>query len=479
MRWWLISALLVSAAIIGRVEARPPNVLLIFADDLGWSDTGSYGNPLIETPNIDRLASEGIRFTNAYAAAPICSASRAGLLTGQTPARLGFEFVTKNEPGYQSVDAPLRAPAFTLNLPLQNVTLAEMMGEAGYRTAFLGKWHLNQHHGRYLGWSPTHGPGQHGFSETWDSFGSHPYAYWRKKGERRFLDRAKGDHGEDELTRLAIEFLEEDHTEPFFCMVSHYYVHDPLHTRNRWLLDHYLEKIPATHPRREVMATYAAMVTTLDHLVGRLLLALDESGHRDTTLVCFTSDNGGHPNYAGNAPLRGSKWNLYEGGIRVPLLVRYPGVVIPGTTCEEPVTSLDLYPTFAGLAGGDTSPALDGQSFLPLLRDPDNPPELERSLYWHFPYYHPEKKFAQSPREIGIDDGVTSQTRPHSAIRRGKWKLLWFHEDDRIELFDLGSDPGEGNDLSLVERGVADDLFSDLKAYLKESGARMPAKPNQ
>ena len=335
--------------------AERPNVLLILADDLGWSDLGCYGSKRFATPHLDRLAMQGMRFTQAYAAAPICSASRASLLTGNSTARNRFEFVVKSAPGRQKVPAPLLAPPFTLDLSLDSVTVAEVLAQRGYCTGFFGKWHLNAHHKRYLGWSPTHGPTAQGFASATEDFGSHPYSYYRKgESARTFLDLPKGEFPADGVTGRAIEFLRQRDDAPFFLMVSHFYVHDPIHTRIRWLHDRYDKSLPDSK-RHDILTHYGSMVTTLDHHVGQLLAALDKTGKADSTLVVFTSDNGGHPNYAGNAPLRGSKWNLYEGGIRVPLLVRWPGAVKSGVVCDEPVWSPDLFPTFAEVANAKSS----------------------------------------------------------------------------------------------------------------------------
>lgn len=453
----LAAALLAAAIPVGAWER--PNILLILADDLSWSDLGCYGNPWFETPHLDKLASQGARFTQAYSAAPICSASRAAILTGKTPAELGFEFVTKPEAGFQTVNAPLRAPRFTLNLPLEETTIAEALSETGYETAFFGKWHLNQHYQRYLGWSPTHGPKAQGFQIAEEDFGSHPYSYWSEKEKRTFLDLKKGEFVEDGLTEHAIRFLKEDHVKPFFLMVSHFYVHDPIHTRVKWLHDHYIDKIPADQPRREILAHYGAMVTSLDHYVGQLLAALDEAGLAESTYVTFTSDNGGHPNYAGNAPLRGSKWNLYEGGIRVPMIVRWPDKITARSVIDAPLSGVDLFSTFQSLAEIGESQEAQGGDY-----------------YWHFPFYHPEKKFEAAPADIGINDGVTSQTRPHSAIRRGNWKLVQFYENKEAELYNLSSDPYEQEDLSESHQEKVDELRTALNQHLEKAGARLPTE---
>lgn len=455
------------------LTAERPNVLLIFADDLGWSDLGCYGSPWLETPYLDQLASQGMKFTQAYAAAPICSASRASLMRGNSTARNQFEFVVKDAPGRQRVEAPLLAPPFTINLNLDSVTIAEALAEQGYDTGFFGKWHLNAHYQRYLGWSPTHGPGSHGFATAIEDFGSHPYSYYRNgAAARAFLDLQESEFPEDGVTQRAIKFLEQQHDSPFFLMVSHFYVHDPNHTRVRWLYDRYFNSLPES-PRREKLANYGAMVTTLDHHVGQLLAALERTGQADSTLVVFTSDNGGHPNYAGNAPLRGSKWNLYEGGIRVPFLVRWPGTVESQTKCDTPVWSPDLFPTFAEIAEADASSARDGLSLVALLKGADQF-ENDRNLIWHFPYYHPETRYDERIDRIGIDDGETSKTRPHSAIRRGDWKLIHFYEDDHDELYDLSRDASETLDLATRLPIKSRALREQLLSYLNGVSARLP-----
>ncbi len=454
-----------------------PNILFILADDLGWSDLGCYGHDFFETPHLDRLASEGIRFTEAYAAAPICSASRAAVLTGNSTARNRFEFVVKETAGRQELPVPLNSPPFVLNLPLKAKTLPEILAQSGYSSAFFGKWHLNAHHQRYLGWSPTHGPKGQGFTTAEEDFGSHPYSYWKHKELRSFDDSLiVRTFPEDGVTQRAIRFLEQEHDEPFLLMVSHFFVHDPNHTRLRWLHHHYLEKLLENTQNREGAAHYGSMVTTLDHHVGQLLKALDDTGKRDSTLVVFTSDNGGHPNYAGNAPLRGSKWNLYEGGIRVPFLVRWPGVTPNRATCSSPVWSPDLAPTFAEIAGTPANTASDGRSLAPLFRAPDKKTD-DRSLIWHFPYYHPEKQFDERIKTIGIDDGETSQTRPHSAIRNGDWKLLHFYEDDRDELYHLAEDLSEEHNLADTRPAKTAELRKTLLEYLEKVDARLPT-PN-
>ncbi|TWU07908.1 sulfatase [Stieleria varia] len=449
--------------------AMQPNILFLLVDDLAWSDLACYGHPWHQTPNIDGLAQSGMRFTQGYAPAPICSASRASILCGKTTARLGFEFVTKYKPGQQQIDAPtlLTAPPFKLNLPLKQRTIAEYLGDAGYETAFFGKWHLNQHHGGYLGWSPTHGPSQQGFQIAREDFGAHPYS-WKKSPQKTIhtVDEFAG----DTMINGVCDYLSAEHSQPFFAMVSSFYVHTPVKTPCQWLLDRYENVIPLSAGNRQNRIQYAAFVTTLDHHVGRILDALDRSGQRDNTLIVFMSDNGGHPEFTGNGPLRGSKWNLYEGGVRVPLIASWANEIKPNSRCDVPVIGYDLLPTFVELAGGHAV-GVDGVSIQRLLRGDSIEPD--RDLIWHFPYYHPERGYGVAPDTIGIDDFVTSKTHPQSAIRRGRFKLIWFAEDEHVELYHLHDDPGEQNNLAASQAERAQQMQLALLDQLKQMKARM------
>ncbi|PAY16466.1 arylsulfatase [Rhodopirellula sp. SM50] len=450
-------------------RAGRPNILFILADDLAWADLGCYGHPWHQTPNIDRLAGQGMRLTHGYASAPICSASRASLLTGKTTARLGFEFVTKDQPGFQKIEGTtmLQAPPLTLNLPLEETSIAEHLNELGYQTAFFGKWHLNQHHGGYLGWSPTHGPAAQGFELAVEDFGAHPYSW--KRSPVASIGR-QGEYAPDSMVDRVCDYLVEKRDRPFFAMASSFYVHTPVKTPCKWLVDRFDRVIPQGIPNRDRRVTYAAFLQTLDHHVGQMLDALDASGQADQTLVVFTSDNGGHPEYVSNAPLRGSKWNLYEGGIRVPMIAKWPGEIRAASESEAPVIGYDLLPTFVDVAGG-TVDSVDGESIRGVLQGTSQ--GTDRSLIWHFPYYHPERGYKDAKQSIGIDDFRVSQTRPQSALRRDHHKLLWFAEDDRIELYNLKSDPGEQHDLSESAPEIAETLRRELKTKLKSMNARM------
>jgi uncharacterized sulfatase len=471
----LLAAWLAVAAGVSAAAARP-NIVLILADDLGWRDLRCTGSVWHDTPHLDRLAREGARFTHGYAAAPICSASRAALLTGRSPARLGFEFVTKLPTAPRPAGLPLLGPPYPLNLPLSEVTLGEMLGASGYATGYFGKWHVSEHTGGYLGWSATHGPRQQGYAEGDADFGNHTYAY-RERPTLKSEPLAAGDYGCDTLTDKAVAFLRARRAGPFFLHLAHYFVHDPIHTRAAWLVEKYRARLPAgTDPRR---VEFAAMVETLDHYVGQVLGALDELGLRDSTLVVFTSDNGGHPAFSAHGPLRGSKWNLHEAGVRVPWLVRWPGRIAAGAAIEAPFIGTDLLPTFAAATGAapPTGVTLDGRDALPLWRgDTAAAAARERVFTWHFPYYHPETGYAKAQPTIGVDDFAVSQTRPHSALRLGDWKLIHFHEDDRVELYDLATDPGEQRDLAAREPARTRELRARLAAELRGQGARFATR---
>ena len=453
--------------------ATRPNIVFILADDLAWNDLGCCGHPWHDTPHLDRLAREGMRFTRGYASAPICSASRASLLTGKSPARLGFEFVTKDSPT-PPAKHPLTPPDYTLELPLDEVTLAEALAAGGYTSCYLGKWHVSRHTGHYLGWSPTHGPRQQGFAEGDPDFGGHAYAE-TKGGDAAGQRLDVGDYGEDTLADRAAAYIRAPHDAPFFLYLAEYYVHLPFHRRAAWLEDKYRKRLPPDAAQDR--AVYAAMVETLDHLVGRVLVAIDEAGLAERTLVVFTSDNGGHPEYAANGPLRGGKWNLYEGGIRAPWIARWPKHIAAGVTSDVPMVGYDLMPTLCAAAGvpPPAGVALDGVDLSPVMFGRATS-VAERALVWHFPYYHPETKYEQAPPAIGVDDFAISKTEPQSAIRQGDFKLVHFYESDRDELYDLSLDASEQHDLSREQPARAAELRRALEDYLDKVQARRPTR---
>lgn len=450
----IASLLIGTIAVCAQPPAKLPNVVVIVADDLSWADLGCYGNAKIETPHLNRLASQGMRFTNAYAPAPICSASRAALLTGKSPARLHFEFVTKPDNSEVPPATPLKQPDYPRDLPLDELTLAELVAPA-YRTGFFGKWHLTQENDRYLGWGETFGPLQQGFHFGSENRGSHPYGY-TKQEEKSFGTYAPGEYPIDSLTESATAFIRDNADSPFLLYYSLYYVHTPVKTRSRWLYDKYRAKYGPD--ASENVVQYGAFVETMDAYVGRLLKELDEHQLRENTIVMFVSDNGGHPQFTDNGPLRGSKWNLYEGGIRTPMIIRWPGVVNENSTCEVPVIGTDLFATVSAITSSKRAVAGDGMSLLPLLRDPESRALNERALYWHFPFYHP----------------MFVNTKPQSSIRQGNYKLIYFYEDKRSELYDLGKDMGEQVDLSRKVIHRTHKLREKLFTHLRSVNARFP-----
>ncbi len=430
-------------------EKLQPNVLIIYADDLGWSDISCYGSKTNETPYLDKLASEGLRFTDAYAPAPICSASRASIMTGKSPARLNFEFVSTEG---HITDKPLMPPKRTLELPLEEKTLGEIAKEAGYKTAFFGKWHIAKHNGGYLKWSDTHGPLQQGFDTGSDNYGSHPY----DEKNREMVHLPEGKFPEDSLVLKSIGFLkkQQNANQPFLMIFSSYYVHTPVVPNNLWLIKKYRKQLPDSS---ENEISYAVFVETMDYYYGQLLKALKEYGLEENTLVIFTSDNGGHPAYTDNAPLRGNKWNLYEGGIRVPFILSWPGKIKSNTKSRIPVIQWDILPTLCELFGQPIPENVDGESLLSLLTG--NSSQLERkSVYWHFPYYHPPIFY--------------EGTKPCSAIREDSFKLIYFYENESVELYNLENDIEELNDLSSQKPELVKKLKEKLFKQLHEANAR-------
>ncbi len=455
---------------------RKPNFVFILADDLGWKDLSCYGSPFYETPSIDRLASEGMRFTSAYAACPVCSPTRASIMTGKFPARLqttdyfGAPQPEDVEKHWTRVKPLLPAP-YLDSLPLGEVTLAEALKDAGYATFFAGKWHLGGE-GFY--------PEDQGFDMNkggWSSGG--PYGgnkYFSPYGNPKLEDGPEGEHLPDRLASEACRFMEANTDRPFLAYLSFYSVHTPLMARKD-LEDKYeakaesREKIePAwgVEGDRKVRlvqdhAVYAGMVEGMDQAVGKVLSKIEELGIQRNTVIIFMSDNGGlstsegHP--TSNLPLRAGKGWLYEGGIREPMIIKAPGLTRPGTECGEAVISTDFYPTILELAGLPSRPAqhLDGASLVPLLGGTGS--LANRALFWHYPHY-------------GNQGGS-----PSGAVREGNDKLIEFYEDGRIELYDIAEDIGETRDLAGLSPEKAGRLRDMLHRWRREVGALMPS-PN-
>ena len=435
--------------------------MFIYVDDLGWRDVGVMGTEYYETPNVDALASQGMLFTNAYANAPNCAPSRASLLTGYYTPRHGIYTVNSAARG----DARLRRL-----IPVDNrtdldtafVTIAEVLQSAGYVTGHVGKWHLGGD-----GSLPT----DHGFdwAVAGDNSGS-PASYFfpYENATRRIPDLsshgAEGEYLTDRLTTEAIGFIRANADRSFFLYLSHYAVHTPLRAKPD-LVEHYREKAATSGHDNP---TYAAMVHSVDDGVGRVMEALDELELAGRTVVVFYSDNGGYGPATSMAPLRGSKGMLYEGGIRVPLIVRWPGQVEPGSRSESPVIGTDFFPTMLDIAKIPTTvfAATDGLSLLPILGQLGELPT--RPLYWHFPAYLEAYRSMAGPW----------RTTPASAIRVGDYKLITFFEDRRIELYDLSSDAGEQRDISATMPEKATDLEAQLRSWWERVEAWIPVVPN-
>lgn len=424
------------------VGDRKPNFVFILIDDLGWTDLGFMGSKYYETPRIDKLAAEGVVFTNAYSNAPNCAPTRACLMSGQYTPRHGVYTVGTSERG-ESKRRRLIPVANTEELGAGHVTLAEALKPAGYTCACLGKWHL--------GTKSPYRPQDRGFDVVWDRTGG---GHFTKDGE--YLT--------DRLTREAVNFMEAHRDRPFFLYLSHHAVHTPLQAKPE-LIEKYKAKLPSGSHRNP---TYAAMIESVDRSVGRVLDKLDELGLAESTYVFFFSDNGGYGNATMMEPLRGSKGMLYEGGIRVPAIVRRPGRIAPGRRCEAPIVGIDFYPTILELAEA-SKPAgytLDGESLVPLLAGTGG---LEReAIFWHYPVYLEPYNASQWPW----------RTTPAGAIRQGDWKLIEFFEDRRVELYNLVDDIGEANDLAASMPWKAKELHTRLENWRIRLNAPVPMKLN-
>ena len=451
-------------------NAARPNIVVFLVDDLGQRDLGCYGSTFYETPNVDRLAREGARFTDAYAACPVCSPTRASLMSGQWPQRTGVtDYIGAAQPDKWPRNTPLLPAPYSDRLSLETPTAAEALKAAGYATFFAGKWHLGPE-----GWWPEN----QGFDIN---MGGHdrggPYGgkqYFSPYGNPRLSDGPPGEHLPDRLASETVRFIDANRSRPFFAYFSFYDVHTPLMARDdlRQKYEAKRSRLPETErwgreDTRDVRlvqshAVYAAMVEAMDQAVGKVLRRLDELDLAKDTLVLFTSDNGGLSTSEGwptsNLPLRGGKGWLYEGGIRTPLLVRWPGQAKPGSILSAPVSSPDLFPTLLDAAGAPppAGQPLDGRS-LRLLLQGEAP--AERALFWHYPHY-------------GNQGGA-----PGAAIRRGDWKLVEWFEDRRVQLFNVAADLSEEHDLARTEPARADRLRAELHAWQKDVGARFPT-PN-
>jgi arylsulfatase A-like enzyme len=436
------------------LAAKKPNIVLFYADDLGYTDLGCQGSKYYETPNIDRLAKEGMTFTQAYAGAANCAPSRACLMTGKYTPRHGVYTVGNSDRG---------KPKHRKLVPVKNTTIldgkfqtmAEALKTAGYQTCVAGKWHLSK--------DPTKDGFDTNFGgTTW----GHPKSYFSPYKNPFLKDGPKGEHLPERLGREISGWIKEHSEKPFFVYLPFYSVHTPIQAPKELAAKYARKKTDGSHNNPK----YAAMIESMDSAVGRILKTLDELELAENTLVVFTSDNGPHGAISRAEPLRGTKGMYYEGGIREPFLVRYPGVVAPGTKNETPVSQIDLFPTFLKLAGKSEVPArLDGVDLLPSFR---GEAVAERALFWHFPAY------LQSYKADPDSASKFFRTTPCGVIRKGDWKLIQYFEDGALELYNLKEDLSERKNLAQSNPEKAKEMLKELTAWQVATDAPVPTERN-
>ena len=472
-------------------QEQKPNFVFILVDDLGWKDLGCYGSTFHETPNLDKLASEGIRFTNAYAACPVCSPTRASIMTGKYPARIDLTdwIAGRQQWANQTGEHKLLPKPFKHQMELEETTLAEALKEAGYTTFFAGKWHLGEdsvywptNQGFYInkgGWKKGSPNGRRGYFS--------PYK------NPRLADGPKGEYLTDRLADESIAFLEEYHSNPFLLYLSFYTVHNPLNGKPEKIKKYEKKRDSLNYTDEERFnrdkpwmktfgrgsfkerlvqdnPVYASMVESMDENIGRVLDKLKELDLHKNTIIFFMSDNGGLATSEGSnttiLPLRAGKGWLYEGGIREPMIIKWPGNNLNGQTNDIPVTSTDFYPTILEMAGLQLKPEqhIDGKSLVPLLKKNNDSTKISneffnRPIFWHYPHYS------------------NQGGKPGSAVRLGNYKLIEFFEDNRIELYDLENDPGERQNISEEYPGVVNKLKNLLDSWRDSVNAKYP-EPN-
>lgn len=454
-------------ALVSVSHAEPTNFVFFLVDDLGWADVGCFGSEFYETPNIDALAASGMKFTNGYAACPVCSPTRASIMTGRHPVRVD---ITDWIPGRATSgvkDAKFKHVHDRDNLALEEVTIAEALKPHGYQTFFAGKWHLGDE---------GHWPTDQGFDFNigGNSKGSPPGGYYSPWTNPTLKAKRPNEYLTERLTSESLNFLESRKNDaPFLLYLAYYNVHTPIQPYKK-RIDHYQDKAkqfttdtPTIEEHDGVSRTrqdnpaLASMVAAVDDSVGEILGKLEELNLSDNTVVVFFSDNGGlctlarRPGPTSNLPLRSGKGWLYEGGVREPTIIRAPGVTKAGSESDVPIVSMDFFPTMLELAGLPQQPELhaDGQSLVSLLNGGDL---AQRELYWHYPHYH------------------GSTWAPGASIRDGDWKLIEFYHYENVELYNLKRDPGEQTDLSQTEPETRDRLLEKLHAWQKRMNARMP-----
>ncbi|MCB1021688.1 MAG: sulfatase [Acidobacteria bacterium] len=462
MRWIAALSLLLASCAGTPAPQGPPNFVVFLVNDWGWTDAGCQGSDLYETPNIDRLARDGMRFTDGYAACTVCSPTRAALMTGKYPART---HVTDFIRGHQFPNERLKVPDWTMKIEQRHTTMAEALRGAGYRTAIVGKWHLE----------PTgepdeddYEPTKHGFEvnvggNEWGAPATYFYPY-AKEGSPRVMGPLppgghNGDYLTDQLSDAALDIVDRWQREPFLLYVPFYAVHTPVEAKAADIAK--FEPL-VKDGMRHTHADYAAMVASVDRAIGLLRVKLDQLGIAHNTVILIAGDNGGldgkgYP--TDNAPLREGKGTAYEGGVRVPTMALWPGVTQAGSVSSQPVITMDLYSTVLDIAGvelpAEEAAEVDGLSLVPLLRDPSA--KLPRqTLYWHYPHYH----------NFGAN--------PYSAIRDGDWRLVEFYQDKHVELYNLAEDLSEEHDLAASMPEKAEELRAKLHAWREQVGAQDP-----
>ncbi|MFC6102954.1 sulfatase [Olivibacter domesticus] len=446
---------------------QKPNIIVFLVDDLGYSDVSCYGSDYYETPHIDQLAELGMRFTNAYASSALCSPTRASLLTGKNPGRLHITHAIPIK-GYKRIDGGkgtrLKDADYVMNLPLEEVTIAEALKTGGYTTASIGKWHVcddSAYYPKYQGFDINIGGNHHGhtgehfypYHGRWRMAEGHPWVEWNT-----LPDGEQGEYLTDRLTAEAIEFIESNNDKPFFLYLSHYAVHTPIQAKKD-IQSRYEQKAPDTL-KGHVKPAYAAMIESVDASMGAIMEKLESSRLAENTIIIFTSDNGGYGKQTSNYPFRGNKGNFYEGGIRVPLIIHWPGVTDRKLISETPVITADLYPSLLDMVGLPLMPDQhqDGVSLVPVLKQKG---VLQRdALYWHFPNY--------------VGTGHPNPSAPLSVIRYQDWKLIESLEDGALELYNLKADQEESHNLAQSNIKLAKSLQQMLERWRSQTGVQLP-----
>jgi arylsulfatase A len=424
------------------------NVVFILVDDLGWTDFGCFGSDLYRTPNIDKLAQDGMRFTAAYSACCVCSPTRAAVLTGKYPARL---HVTDWIPGQVPANPKLLPPDWTKHLPANEPTIAQAFRAAGYATASIGKWHLG---------GPDYYPEKFGFDvNVAGTFAAQPRTYFAPWKIATLTEGRDREYLTDRLGNEAVKFITANKDRPFFLYLPHFAVHLPIQAPPD-LVKEYRDRLKPG--LRHTNPTYAGMVERVDATVGQVRATLADLGLADRTAIVLTSDNGGHLPTTTNAPLRAGKASCYEGGVRVPLIVYWPGVTAAGSESAVPVMSIDYYPTLLEMAGvkGPADNRPDGASIVPLLRRTGT--LAREALFWHYPHY-----------QLYQQEGTT----PYGAVRAGDYRLIEHYDDQPVELYNLAADVGERTNLAAAQPERVKALRDRLHAWRTAVGAQMPS-PN-